>query len=433
MKETVMRRMRKRWLPAFILMVSVCQPQRALAQSADAVVEWNRLLVVTLGTPGVLEPTVFFTRPLALMHVAIFDAINSFDRVYTPYIDFVDVPAGASRDAAVAQAAHDALVGMFPSQATVYAAALATQLSRLPAAGVPGGVQAGAASARAVLARRSTDGWNRPAPTYILPSLPGFWQPVPPQNTPAGFVHYADVAPFVIGNVNQFLVAPPPPLNSALYTTDFNEAKAIGSATSTTRTADQTRVAQLFAAVPTVTTTSIPAVWQNLTRDLARARGLNDLEAARLYALINTAFHDALFASMSAKYLYGFWRPVTAIREAERDGNPETAADPNFLALLATPPYPTYPGNYACLASALTTVFTRYFGRNDIAFSITWAEPSGPGITRTYTNFRQLADEAAKSRVYGGIHFNFDTTSSFGVCVPLGDYIFDNTFRRRVP
>ena len=428
-----MRHSSRRWLSACTLMVSICLPQRALAQSADTVLEWNRILVATLGTPGAVPPTVFFTRPLALMHVAVFDAINSFDRVYTPYVDFVDVPAGASRDAAVAQAAHDALVGMFPSQAAVYATALATQLSRLPAAGVPGGVQAGAASARAVLARRSTDGWDRPALTYILPSLPGYWQSVPPQNTPAGFVHYADVAPFVIGSRNQFLVAPPPPLTSAVYTADFNEAKEIGSATSTTRTADQTRVAQLFAAVPTVTTTSIPAVWQNLTRDLVRSRALNDLEAARLYALTNTVFHDALFTSMSAKYLYGFWRPVTAIREAERDGNPQTAADPNFLALLPTPPYPTYPGNYACLASAITTVFARYFGSNDIPFSITWAEPSGPGITRSYANFRQLADEAAKSRVYGGIHFNFDTTSSFGVCIPLGEYIFANTFRRRVP
>jgi hypothetical protein len=427
-----MRQISRRWVSAVILLISISLPQRARAQSADTVLEWNRILLASLGTPGVLEPTVFFTRPLALMHVAIFDAINSFDRTYTPYIDFVNVPAGASRDAAVAQAAHDALLGMFPSQAAVYAAALSSQLSRLPAAGVSGGVQAGAASARAVLARRSTDGWNRPAITFILPNLPGFWQPVPPQNTPAGFVHYANVAPFVVGSRNQFLVGPPPPLNSALYTTDFNEVKAIGSATSTTRTADQTLVAQLFAAIPTVTTTSIPAVWQNLTRDLVRVRGLNDLEAARLYALTNTTFHDALFVSMSAKYLYGFWRPVTAIREAERDGNPQTAADPNFLALLPTPPYPTYPGNYACLASAMTTVFTRYFGRDDIAFSITWAEPSGPGITRSYNNFRQLADEAAKSRVYGGIHFNFDTTSSFGMCVPLGEYVFANSFRRRV-
>jgi hypothetical protein len=419
-----------RRVPILVLLFTLALSHPTLAQSPDTIVEWNRVLVTSLGTPGVLEPTVFFTRPLALMHVAIYDALNSFDRVYTPYIDFVNVEAGASRDAAVAQAARDTLVGMFPSQAAVYDAALAAQLSRIPAAAAASGARAGAAAARAALDRRANDGWNRPNPAYLLPDMAGYWKPVPPQNTPAAFVHYQDVTPFVIASARPFLVEPPPALTSQRYATDFNEAKAIGSATSTTRTADQTLVAQLFAAVPTVTTTSIPAVWQNLTRDLIRSRGLNDLEAARLFALINATFHDALYVSMSGKYLYGFWRPVTAIRDADRDGNPDTVADPNFLALLPTPPYPSYPGNYACIGAALTTAFTRYFGRDDIAFTITWAQPTGPGVTRSYNGFRQLADEAARSRVYGGIHFTFDTTSSFGVCTPLGQYIFENTFRR---
>jgi hypothetical protein len=158
---------------------------------------------------------------------------------------------------------------------------------------------------------------------------------------------------------------------------------------------------------------------------------LNGLETARLYALINMAFHDALFVSFSGKYLYGLWRPTTAIREAARDGNPATEPDPGWLALIPTPPYPTYPGNYACIASAMTRVFERYFGRDNLPFSVTWGEAGGPGVTRSYNGFRQLADEAARSRVYGGIHFNFDTTSSFGVCIPLGDYVFDNMLRRR--
>jgi hypothetical protein len=422
-----------RSLPILALLLTLGLPHHARAQSPDTILEWNRILVTSIGTPGVLEPTVFFTRPLAMVHVAIYDALNSFDRVYTPYVDFVNVEAGASREAAVAQAARDTLAGMFPSQTAIYDAALAAQLSRLPPAAAVSGSRVGTEAARAVLDRRANDGWNRPNPTYLLPDMPGFWKPVPPQNTPAGFVHYPDVTPFVISSARQFLVEQPPVLTSQLYTTDFNEVKALGSATSTTRTADQTLVARLFAAVPTTTTTSIPAVWQNLTRDLIRSRGLTDLEAARLYALINTTFHDSLFTSMSGKYLYGFWRPVTAIREADRDGNPDTVADPNFLALIPTPPYPSYPGNYACIGSAMTTVFTRYFGRDDIPFTITWAEPSGPGITRSYNGFRQLADEAARSRVYGGIHFNFDTTSSYGVCGPLGEYVFENTFRRRFP
>ena len=252
---------------------------------------------------------------------------------------------------------------------------------------------------------------------------------MPPANAAATFAHYADVAPFGIANALAFRVEPPPALTSERYATDFNEVKAIGSANSTTRTADQTLVARLFAVVGT--TTSIPAVWNNLTANLVRSRGLSAIDAARLFALINITFHDALFSSFSGKFLYGLWRPVTAIREADRDGNPATDADPGWLALIPTPPYPTYPGNYACLASAITRGFARTFGRDDIAFTVTWTEANGPGWTRSYSRFSQLAEEAAKSRVYGGIHFNFDTTSSFGTCSRLGEYIFDNTFRPR--
>jgi len=237
------------------------------------------------------------------------------------------------------------------------------------------------------------------------------------------------VTPFVIASSRQFLVEPPPALTSARYAADFNHAKAIGSASSTTRTADQTLVARLFAGVGT--TTGIPAVWNNLPRDLVRARGMNALDAARLFALTNVTFHDALFVSFSGKFLYGLWRPVTAIRDAARDGNAATDPDPEWLGLLPSPPYPTYPGNYACLASAITRVFARVFGGDEVPFSITWTEANGPGWTRSYARFSQLATEAANSRVYGGIHFDFDTTSSFGVCIPLGDYVYENTFRRR--
>jgi hypothetical protein len=398
------------------------------AQSSETVIEWNRMLLTTLSTPGATQPTVFFTRPLAVMHVAVFEAINSIDRQYTPFRDYVNATAGASRDAAAAQAAHDVLAAMFPSQREVYATALATQLAGLPAAAAASGTAVGAAAARSILDLRADDGWNRTPPAFLLPSLAGFWQPVPPQNAAAQFTHYPDVIPFVIGDARQFLVEPPPALTSARYATDFNEEKAIGSATSTVRTADQTLVARLFAGVGT--TTSIPAIWNNLTRDFTRSRSLNDLDTARLFALVNMTFHDTLFVSFSGKFLYGLWRPTTAIREADRDGNPATESDPNWTSLLPTPPYPTYPGNYACLASGITRILEREFGRDDIPFSITWTEAGGPGWVRSYNGLRQLADEAARSRIYGGIHFTFDTTSSFGVCVPLADYVFENTLRR---
>ena len=423
-----MRTLSRRWLTPLLLVSVIAVPSRAHAQGPDVVFEWNQTLVTTLGTPGATSPTVFFTRYLAMLNLAMFDALNSIGRPYTAYLEYVDAAADASREAAAAQAAHDVMVAMFPSQQSAFATLLATQLSRV-SSGADSGTRVGAAAARALVEHRRNDGWNRPQPGFMLPSLPGYWQPVPPQNAPATLAHYQDVAPFVIGSSRQFLVEPPPSLTSERYTADFNEVKSLGSAGSTTRTTDQTLVARLFAAVGT--TTSIPAVWINLTRDLARARTLDALGASRLFALMSMAFHDALYVSFSGKFLYGFWRPVTAIRAAASDGNPATDADPEWLALIPTPPYPTYPGNYACLSAAVTRVFAREFGRDDVTFSITWTESAGPGWTRTYERFSQLAEEAARSRVYGGIHFNFDTTSSFGVCGQLGDYIYTNTLRRR--
>lgn len=412
-------------------LASLTTPRLASAQNPQIIVDWNQALLTSLATPGVAQPTVFFTRPLALLHVAIFDAVNSFDRTYTPYVGYIDVPSDTSRDVAAAAAAHAVLASMYPSQQQIYDTLLARHVSGVAAGAAANGSRVGVAAARAALDRRADDGWNRPQYSYVLPSTPGFWQPVPPQNAAATFAHYPDVTPFIIGNARSFLVAPPPSLTSERYAVDFNEVKAIGSATSTTRTADQTLVARLFAAVGT--TTSIPAVWNNLTRDLARSAGLNGVDTARLFALTNVTFHDALYTSFYGKYLYGLWRPVTAIRDAERDGNAATAADPNWLALIPTPPYPTYPGNYACLSSAITRMLARAFGRDDVAFSITWTEANGPGWTRNYARFSQLAEEAAKSRVYGGIHFDFDTTSSFGMCAALGEYIYVNTFRRPAP
>ena len=411
-----------------ITLASIATPRPAVAQNTQIIVDWNQQLLTSLGTPGVAEPTVFFTRPLALLHVAIFDAVNSFDRTYTPYIAFIDVPSGASRDVAAASAAHATMVAMYPSQRQIYDTLLARHVSGVAAGAAETGTRVGLAAARAVLENRADDGWNRPQPSYVLPSTAGFWQPAPPANAAATFGHYPNVTPFIIGNARTFLVAPPPALTTERYATDFNEVKAIGSATSTTRTADQTLVARLFAAVGT--TTSIPAVWNNLTRDLARSANMNGVDTARLFALTNVTFHDALYTSFYGKFLYGLWRPVTAIRDAERDGNAATAADPAWLPLLGTPPYPSYPGNYACLASAITRMFAKQFGKDDVSFSVTWAEAGGPGWTRNYARFSHLAEEAAMSRVYGGIHFNFDTTSSFGTCSALGDYVYVNSFRR---
>lgn len=404
-------------------------PCLARAQDTEVVIEWNRLLQTTLATPGALPPTVFFTRPYALMHVAIFDALNSIDYLYTEYATRAEAPPGASREAAAAQAAHDVLVAQFPNQSGTFDAALAATLSRLPSGPAAAGARVGATVARTILELRRDDGWNRVPPPFLLPDLPGYYQVAPPQNAPAAYTHYPDVQPFIIGSAHQFLVEPPPALTSERYAADFNDVKEIGGTTSRTRTPDQTLVARLWASVGTPTTA--PGIWNNLVRDLARSSGLNGLDTARLYALLNVNFHDGVLATMTGKYLYALWRPVTAIRAADRDGNPATEADPTWSTLIPTPPYPSYPGNQACLGATASQLLTRAFGRDNIPFTLTWTATDGSNVTRSYNGFRQAADEEARSRIYGGIHYTFDTTASFGVCTRLADYVFENALRPR--
>ena len=247
----------------------------------------------------------------------------------------------AAGPVAVAQAAHDVMVAMFPAQRATFDAALATALARTSTGNVSEGVRVGQAAAAAAIQARANDGWSRVPPPYLLPNLAGFWQPTPPALANPAFTHYPDVVGFVVPGGRRFLMEPPPALTSATYTRDYNEVKAIGSVNSTVRTADQTLVARLWAVIGTTTTQ--PGVWNNLVGDLARSRGLSGVDTARLYALVNVAVHDGLMTSFTGKYLYGFWRPVTAIRAADADGNPSTEPDPAWTTLIPTPAVPHVP------------------------------------------------------------------------------------------
>ena len=246
--------------------------------------------------------------------------------------------------------------------------------------------------------RASNDGWNVTPPAYVLPATPGNWQPTPPANSAATFTHYPAVLPFALTSGSRFAPGPPPPLTSDEYTHALNEVKELGSATSTTRTADQTQVARLWANVGTPT--NFLLVWNNVARTVALARGATTVEKARLFALTNIALHDALQTSFASKFEHGLWRPVTAIRRADEDNNPDTTQDVNWTSLNSTPPYPTYSGNMAALSASQSTILALFFGRDDIAFQHTW-EGAG-GATRSYFGFTAMADEAAKAD-HGGI------------------------------
>jgi hypothetical protein len=412
-----------------VVAAAVLTAPQAEAQQRDTVLRWNRAAVTAIATPGANPATVFVTRPLAMASVAMFDAANAFERRYHPYVYAEAAPADASRDAAVSQAAHDVLVALLPSQAAILDALLETSLSGLDATAARDGAAVGAAAALAVLADRTGDGWEARFPPLVLPTGAGYWVPTPPANANATFTNYPQVRGFIVPDGRQFLTEGPPAMSSARYATDLNETKAYGAVESTLRTAEQTQAARLWASVGT--STHFWIVWNQVAATTAQSQGLSGLDAARALALLNMTHHDALMTSFTGKYIYGLWRPITAIREAARDGNPATEADPSWTSLVPTPPYPGHPGNMACLGAAQARVLDRIFGHDDVGFDVTWTGTTGPNVTKHYDGFRQLADDGGFARIWGGIHFRFETLASFGACTRLGDYAADNVLRAR--
>lgn len=410
--------------------VMLAAPQRAFAQApADVIIKWNALLIAALATPGAHPAAVSVTRPYAMMHIAMFDALNAIDSRYASYAAVIAAPAGASRHAAAAQAAHDVAVALLPTQAAVFDQALAATVAELEPAAASAGAAIGAAAARAILEQRANDSWDRGAPAYRLAALPGYWQPTPPNNQNATFVRYQNVLAFAIPSGRARMVEGPPALLSDQYATDFNEVKELGSATSATRTEEQTQIARLWAAVGTRTTAY--AAWNIAMQDLAQTLGLDMLDAARMFALANLTAHDALIVSFTSKFRYGLWRPVTAIREAARDNNPNTDADGAWTPLIVTPPYPSYPSNMACLGAAYARSLERTLGRDNIPVTITWTLSNGSPAARSYNGLRQIADELSRSRQYAGLNFKFDTAPSYGGCTSVADYAADNYLSRR--
>ena len=400
----------------------------ASAQTPNVVIQWNQILQTLFGSGPSRSQ-----RSFSMMHIAMFDAINSIEEVYTPYRVRVRASHGASPDVAAAQAARDVLAALFPAQQAVFDDALASQLAGVPPGRANQGRRVGRAAAQAVLQWRQNDGWPAviaPDPTYVLPLIAGLWQPTPPANSFATFGFYANVVPFAMLASTQFLPEPPPTLTSARYTRDFNETKLLGSATSAARTAEQTLMAQTFAGVNT--TLSFLHVWNIVAGDIAQREGLSLLDTARMFVLLNVGLHDGLQTSFTSKFVYGLWRPVTAIRRASEDLNPDTDPDPTWSPLLTTPPYPTYAGNAACLSAAAARALQLAFGRDDVPFSITWPRTMGLGdVTRDFTGFWQLADQQARSRIHGGIHFQFDSDASQAACVKVPEFTEANYMVRR--
>jgi len=403
-----------------------------LATSEDVVLQWNRVLGQTLQVPNVHPPTILPVRSFAMMHLAMFDAVNSIDGSYTPYL--IEVPRSrfASTKIAAAKAAHDVLSALYPSQQAVFDAELTISLDGLQPNRNQQALRIGERVARAMLANRSNDGWNAPWTPYLLPPTPGNWQELFQGPYPgfAVFTNFPGVTPFAMTSGTQFLPPPPPTLSSAEYAASLNEVKELGEVNSTRRTADQTLTAFLWANPPVS-----DALMFGVARSTAIARNNSTVENARLFALVYMAFHDALQTTFTSQYTYGLWRPVTAIRRADEDGNFETVPDADWESLLGplgTPQHPSYASNASSASSSLATTLALFYERDDIQFQINFG--GNGNVTRNYRSFSALTNEVARSRVYGGVHFPFDIDAGQSAGRSVAIYTFLNRLTpRRCP
>ena len=395
--------------------------------SGDAVLQWNTAVLdairVDRSTPQIA------TRAMTMMHVAVYDAVNAIDRTYTSYLVDTLAPAGASPEAAAAQAAHDILVGVFPAQRAAFDARLASSLADLPAGpALQEGTALGRFVAGRVLAQRRNDGSATVVPYTPRPG-PGNWQPTPPGFLPPIHPNWPQVTPFALASGTQFRAPAPPALTSAEYTRNFNEVKALGALNSTVRTADETEIARFWLDGPGTTTP--PGHWNRIAQDVARAKGTTLAQNARLFALLNIASADAGIVCWDAKYTYDFWRQITAIRNADTDGNPDTVADPNWTPLVVTPNHPSYPSGHATFSAASATVLASFFGTDNISFTST-SEPPLVNVTRSFASFSAGAREAARSRVLAGIHWTFDVEQGATSATAVANYVVQNFLRSRI-
>jgi len=408
------------------------------------------------------------SRAIAIVQIAIFEALNSIIGSYQGILGLPRAPLGASPDAAIAQAAHDTLVAMFPSQASAFDAALASELARVRFAFArQRGVEVGSRAAAAILARRANDGAAHAEPLmrgdYVPADSAGEWRQDPISLVPIALgAHWGEVDPFVIPAAAEFRTPPPPALGSPEYATAFNEVQSLGGdgdTTPTLRTAEQTQIGVFWTYDGTPSLCAPPRLYNQIATQIARQRGTSMLETARLLALVNVAMADAGISIWESKYFYHYWRPVTGIREADAgtgpsgsgDDNPATQGDPAFSPLGApasnltgpnfTPPFPAYPSGHAGFGGALFQTLRLFYGTDAIPFTFVSDEFNGvtrdnSGATRSllprsFRTLSQAEEENGQSRIYLGIHWSFDKTEGITQGRRVASYVFQNLYRRR--
>ena len=405
------------------------------------------------------------SRAMAIVHIAIFDAVNAIAGDYQSYTGLPSVPTNTSMDAAIAQAAHDTLVALFPSQKASCDEQLAADLSQIPDGHAKTkGIELGQRAAAAILALRANDGSQRAEPRvgvdFFTGDEPGEWRQDPISLIPLALGAYWDgVKPFVLKSADQFRVPPPPALASPEYAAAFEEVKRLGGdgiVTPTERTLEQTEIGLYWAYDGTPSLCAPSRLYNQIAVHIADQMGSNVVKLARLLALANVALADAGIAIWESKYYYEFWRPVTGIREADvgtgptgaGDGNPATVGDPTFTPLGApasnlhgpnfTPPFPAYPSGHAGFGGALFQTLRHFYGTDDIAFTFVSDEFNGvtrdnsgnvrPLIPRSFSSLSEAEEENGQSRIYLGIHWAFDKTEGIAQGRRVANYVFKHAF-----
>jgi PAP2 superfamily protein len=397
---------------------------RSSAQSVNPVLEWNRNLLAIVRTQGAQPATIHPTRSFAIMHAAIYDAVNAIDRTHAPYlVRLSGVPRDASQEAAAAAAAHEALVALYPTLQSALDTALQQSLARIPdGQDKAEGILVGQTVADRILALRSNDGSSAQPVPYVFGSAPGDYQSTPPNFPPQPqFTHWSLVTPFALGSADRFRPGPPPALTSSEYSDAFDQVKSLGIADSTTATTDEALTGRFWNG-------AIQNYWNEIAQTASVMRHLTTAQDARVFALLNLSFADGVIAFYDAKYRYNFWRPVTAIRAADSDGIPDTVADPTWLPETGkTAPDPSYPGAHAVISAAGAEVLISFFERDHFEFNVT--SEVLPGVERSFTSFSAAAEEATLSRIFAGQHFRFDLSSGHRLGREVADFVVANFLR----
>lgn len=395
----------------------------AAAPSVNPVIQWNREVLRIVRTPGVQSPTIHSTWDFAILHASIYDAVNSIARRHQPYKVQLNASPDASLDAAAISAGHEALANLYEDFRPELDSIQRALLAQIPDGKAKfEGIRIGRRVADSILALRANDGHDVTPPLFNVTGAPGTWQPVPPNfQLQPQFTHWPNVKLFLLTSNVQFPLGPPPAITSQRFVEVFNEVKRDGKLGGTAISPDQQLAGKFWNG-------NVQDYWQEITQTAAIGHNLNTEETARLFALLNITLADDVIEYFFSKYQYGFWRPVTAIRDAAVLNNPAITPDTTWLPLVTkTAPDPSYPGAHADESWAAAEILINFFATNNFSFTVT--SEVLPGVTRSFTTFTDAAHEVHNSRIYAGQHYRTDEDAGHEQGFHVAAFIVKNFLR----